>query len=551
MSKDPHALDHQLMALERDDGRRHQEEVTKKLDSIGKQLAEMQEKNKQLENELEFDSRNTRKDPYYNAVSADEMAHVQTEGNKYTRMIEIERRKIAQHDLAIQDCERILAEQKLSLGHGTAMELSEVNLVNKIKKMETEIDRKMVRFNAKLAANKALRQTLDIKRAERATADVLYAKIEHDVFQRTFDIQAQTKEVERMREQVQAKVAELESLKSETDAYEKLCEDKATVILKDLKHRAAETMTNSLDDNAVASPKKYLNPGNDKTLIEEKLNKSKLTRSRWKSIQEKVTSELSIQKYNENRDFIEKIHEVAGTKSVVDVIEAFTTQELEHFAKVQYVNRLAEDIEIHRAQCAKLREEIAKMKMRNDAVDVQKLQRNKTLKTRQEKAAEQEARLVEKTLEIQQTMTVLKPALIALHVRIGCKENQEDKGLHSVLGEIEQKMVELLQTLHTKTIEKQKEGEASNVPAMRLGRGISVSAVARSLMSQGLPPEPLILGKTEQPYRYGGVKPPTMTLHEMHRKEAAEEEYPLTYDELKSKVWKRDTKPADSAPANK
>ena len=66
--------------------------------------------------------------------------------------------------------------------------------------------------------------------------------------------------------------------------------------------------------------------------------------------------------------------------------------------------------------------------------------------------------------------------------------------------------------------------------------------VARSLMaSGGLPPEPSSLGKTEQPYRSAGVKPPTRAPTEMHRKEAAEEEYPLTYDELKNKVWRRES----------
>ncbi|OQR88851.1 hypothetical protein THRCLA_10061, partial [Thraustotheca clavata] len=306
----------------------------------------------------------------------------------------------------------------------------------------------------------------------------------------------------------------------------------------ELKHRAAESMTNSLEDNLVASPKKYFSPGTDNTLIEEKLNKSKLTRSRWKSIQERVTSELSIQKYNQNREFIEKIHEVAGTKSVVEVIEAFTTQEMEHFAKVQYVNRLAEDIELHRAQCAKLREEIAKMKMRNDAVDVQKLQRNKLLKNRKMKADEQEARLVEKTMEIQQAMATLKPALIGLHIRIGCKENQEEKGLNSIIGEIEQKMVEIIQTFHAKSMGKDlSEADIPILPSSQhRSRGTSVLSVARSLMASGLPPEPLILGKTNQPYRYNGVKPPTLTLSEMHRKEAVEEEYPLTYDELKNKT---------------
>ncbi|RHZ41952.1 hypothetical protein DYB26_003060 [Aphanomyces astaci] len=394
--------------------------------------------------------------------------------------------------------------------------------------METEIDRKMIKFNEKLAGNKHLRKTLDIKRAERATTDVLYSTIEVDTLETKTKIDLETKEVASLRQAVQEQIAAIEALKKDAAACENACDAKAAEILRELKNQAAESMTNSMDDASMISPKKYLSPGADTTLIEEKLNKSKITRSRWKIIQEKVTSEISVRKYNENREFIERIHQVSGTKTVMELIEAFNTQEVEHFAKIQYVNQLAEDIETHRTQCSKLREEIGKMKLRNDAVDVQKMQRTKTLKSRKEKSQEQEAHLVEKINEIQQTIAVLKPALMALHVRIGCKENQDEKSLRGILGEVEHKMAEIIHAMHAKSLRKLAVPELSLPPSL-MNSTSSIPTISS---------DPSILGKSEQPYRYMGVRPPTLTLSEMHRKENAEEEYPLTYDELKAKVWR-------------
>lgn len=45
----------------------------------------------------------------------------------------------------------------------------------------------------------------------------------------------------------------------------------------------------------------------------------------------------------------------------------------------------------------------------------------------------------------------------------------------------------------------------------------------------------------KQPYRYNGLRPPHMSVEELRKKDNVEEEYPLTYQELKSKVWHSDT----------
>ncbi|RHY60935.1 hypothetical protein DYB30_003807 [Aphanomyces astaci] len=104
----------------------------------------------------------------------------------------------------------------------------------------------------------------------------------------------------------------------------------------------------------------------------------------------------------------------------------------------------------------------------------------------------------------------------------------DEKSLRGILGEVEHKMAEIIHAMHAKSLRK------LAVPELSLSPSLMNSTSSIPTISS----DPSILGKSEQPYRYMGVRPPTLTLSEMHRKENAEEEYPLTYDELKAKVWR-------------
>ena len=109
-----------------------------------------------------------------------------------------------------------------------------------------------------------------------------------------------------------------------------------------------------------------------------------------------------------------------------------------------------------------------------------------------------------------------------------CTYYIDEKGLRMILGEIEQKMTEIIHAMNAKG-----------------HNGKHDIAQSGHLGSLNLVSDPSPLGFMEQPYHYTSVRPPTLTLTEMHRKDTAEEEYPLTYDELKAKVWRRDSNPPD------
>jgi hypothetical protein len=65
------------------------------------------------------------------------------------------------------------------------------------------------------------------------------------------------------------------------------------------------------------------------------------------------------------------------------------------------------------------------------------------------------------------------------------------------------------------------------------------AAVAEGCKSPSVKTAKAMLSK-HQPYRYAGLRPPHMSMEELRKKDNMEEEYPLTYHELKVKVWHSD-----------
>ena len=125
------------------------------------------------------------------------------------------------------------------------------------------------------------------------------------------------------------------------------------------------------------------------------------------------------------------------------------------------------------------------------------------------------------------SIATAEPIISSLYDRIQCTRKQgEEKiaftDLRNPLSQIEAKVTELLMKFA-------KAGADTTAAPTKFGP---------ILMIDPDPVEP----KSEQPYRYEGVKPPTLRKDDLHRSDNTEEEYPLTYHELKSKVW-RETAP--------
>lgn len=156
--------------------------------------------------------------------------------------------------------------------------------------------------------------------------------------------------------------------------------------------------------------------------------------------------------------------------------------------------------------------------------------------------------------------------------------------MKKILGDIEEQVVTVLQNFYVKTEAKLKEEASRDGPisarkasltkvraegAMLAPTAPSTTTTTESIENTLVPPSTTPVGvdyrvssnqrtgaeplqsptnfkavsafvSKDQPYRYAGLRPPHLSLEELKKKDNVEEEYPLTYDELKSKVWHTD-----------
>uniref|UniRef100_K3WLD9 Uncharacterized protein n=1 Tax=Globisporangium ultimum (strain ATCC 200006 / CBS 805.95 / DAOM BR144) TaxID=431595 RepID=K3WLD9_GLOUD len=626
-------LEQELLSLERDEGKRHARELSACLLEYAKKIDNLQEKNRRLEEELSFDDHVTRDDPFFNDQVAEKLSNLYLQGNNFMIRLELERKEITRLNALIQRHESILAQQKSKLYELVALDHNHNTLIGRIRKMENDIDRRIVKMNERLNINRKLRETIDAHRADRARMDAIYTKISSETLAKRHKIARASNESEKLRQEVADIEQQIEDIRQEGEEWEMKCDQKAALLLQELKEIALHQK--DVEEMVDVDKHKYLGENDIMRSIgaaQENMLRSRVTHSRWKTGQAKIATDVLLTKYQENRTIIEKIHEVSGTKTVSEMIEAFNNQypfptnvnthlhyghcmserhnvinvaltllvvgvltEIEHFDRIQHVNQLAEDIENHRQVSSKLREEIGKLKQRKDSVEFQRMNRIEGFKSRLQLTIDQKKHKEEANHNLQSFLAALRPSILLLHSRIGCPELHNDSDMKKVLGEIEEQVVAILQKYHLKSEAKKmddasKDSNSPSSPGVTSARSASQAGKARAEISGtpqtaphgtasarvdtsqsslpgaaqlgtersgstnlGSPSVPAdsqkvlnfktisALVSKDQPYRYGGLRPPHLSMEELKKKDNVEEEYPLTYDELKVKVWHHDT----------
>eukprot|EP00644_Phytophthora_capsici_P007024 jgi/Phyca11/5933/fgenesh1_pm.PHYCAscaffold_8_\ len=582
-------IDQQLLELELDDGKRHSKELTLCLNEYAKKIDELQEKNRRLEEELAFDDHVARDDPFFNEQTAEKLSNLYLQGNNFMVRLELERKEVARLNALIQSHESTLAHQKMKLYELAALDHNHGIMLGRVRKMEHDIDRRLVKMNEKLNRNRQLREVIDAHRTERARMDDIFTKISAETLSKRHKVARVSEEVEKLRQEIEQVEHEIEDVRHEEEEWEMKCDRRAAVLLQELK----EIALHQKDAEELVDVEKY------KFLGENDLMKNvSETKESEVNGQAKVTTDTMLTKYQENRNYIEKIHEVSGTKTVSEMIDAFNNQYPSprsfHFDRIQHVNQLAEEIENLRLVSTKLREEIGKLKQRKDSVDFQRMNRIEGLRSKLQHTNEQKKLKEDANREMQTFLEAIKPAVLLSTLVSAAPMSTVPDNMKQVLGDIEEQIVTVLQGYHAKVeankneqapietfasanltshVSHSKQRRASVATrsrrvsvgakavkefvnagdSSRKGSSTTSSVVSGSSKAQQAPPPAAddtnkpptaksvsaMLSK-EQPYRYAGLRPPHLSMEELRKKDNVEEEYPLTYHELKVKVWHSD-----------
>lgn len=277
--------------------------------------------------QLSFDDHVARDDPFFNEQTAEKLSNLYLQGNNFMIRLELERKEGARLNALIQLQETTLAQQKMRLYELAALDHNHAIMLGRVRKIEHDIDRRLVKMNEKLNRNRQLREAIDAHRTERARMDDIYTKISTETLSKRHKVTRASDEVEKLRAEVAVVEQEIEDVRQEGEEWEMKCDRRATVLLQELK----EIALHQKDAEELVDVKKYKFLGENDIMknvseAQESVVQSRAKRSKWKNGQTKVTTDVMLTKYQENRTYIEKIHEVSGTTTVSEMIDAFNNQ---------------------------------------------------------------------------------------------------------------------------------------------------------------------------------------------------------------------------------
>lgn len=98
-------------------------------------------------NQLAFDDHVARDDPFFNELTAEKLSNLYLQGNNFMIRLELERKEVARLNALIQSHEAILAQQKTKLYELAALDHNHAIMLGRVRKMEHDIDRRLVKMN--------------------------------------------------------------------------------------------------------------------------------------------------------------------------------------------------------------------------------------------------------------------------------------------------------------------------------------------------------------------------------------------------------------------
>eukprot|EP00741_Cyanophora_paradoxa_P016458 tig00020918_g15891.t1 len=296
------------------------------------------------------------KAPVYEGTKREQyVAKLQDDADRFTRRIELERRRVEEFEKMLKVMKAKVEEQRKNMGGVYAQKESQEAVEKQIRILESRLDKALSKFNEALAHNKQLREEIDNLRRERKTFDSIYRKLEQQLHDRKKEM---------------ANIIEVANLMYEA-------RDKAQEEMKELK------MQFDRENDAHQAQLAELNQQLlqlDGRMRELELSLRRPIESVQETRHKKKSEEMVVDKETKERqeklrmyeDAFKRIQDVTGIENIDELVEQFIKAEDENFAMFRRLNTMQEEIEEIEGHITDLKREIVEYREKNSMSQTQK-----------------------------------------------------------------------------------------------------------------------------------------------------------------------------------
>lgn len=298
------------------------------------------------------------------------------QGSNVMLRLEIAKQELSHLDQEVSKYELLVANQREKNYAIANYNQTHLLTSGKIRKLEHDLDRRVLKMNEKLRSNRRLYDTLDTLYNERLCMDAVYTKRGLDLLQKQQQINRLENEVQSIQSEVSDIEKSIEDTRQDGQVYELECTQRANKLLVELTDVGLDQHSHKyigplLPMNLATALEKFDIPHetiDTKTQSLCKTLRKTVNKNRWICGQAKATTDIAVSTLTENLRLFQQIHQLNGTTTVDEVIQTFHAQEAEHFARMQLVNSLAQELEERRHIVSTLRERIGRSFLKVQAV---------------------------------------------------------------------------------------------------------------------------------------------------------------------------------------
>jgi len=423
------------------------------------QIEKLKHDSNRLKEDLALETRQAKQ---ANNVSASaQISKLQDQGEMYGRKIEREKARIAMLNQKIEQAQAQLAAIRQASGGNQAYEQN-LKSQRKIRQLENELDKALVKLSEAKSYNKRLQQDIDNLRIDRQTHEMQQQKLIRDLAMKAKKIEqivADTKLADRDRDEARREMLALKAAADEQQRkFEKEWEELKQSIFADrmrkdyIQQQTNQRFLNSSIGSETGRGSPSYNEETERAMQEVRMLKEKVRRGTEEIAKDMAQINEATANVVKYEQAFSRIHNDTNTPDTNKLVQAFIESEDKSFAMFNQVNRLSTEVERLEDSIKALNQEL--LKYTDEGLNKDSERRkilddlNKQLETTQRKVRQCEERYAKSM----QVVNKLKEEIKTMHDALGCLEgpdalspsNITESNMMQYLGAIEERAAQLL-----------------------------------------------------------------------------------------------------------
>jgi chromosome segregation ATPase len=404
----------------------------------------MRHENEMLKMELTREGREARKT--LGKAGSSDISRLQDQSAMYNRKIQEERAKIDVLEKAVSLCQEKIIEQKSRLGGVNAAQVNNQLIKKQVRVLENRLDKHLMKYNEILAQNKELRTQLDEHRRERVVFDLIYKKLEKELYEKKKEMAAIIENSKAAYEERDRAHAELTVLQQNAEKEKVEFESDFRDLGAMIKAKQANLEAMRLQQFERVSEEQQL------AHIKESQTSDLSMPMDGLGAKDKIVP-LSQEKIRSYEEMLRKIQESTGIYDVNELVTRFNEDEEQNFSRFNYVNEVNSEIEKFEHQISEMRNQLEKYRGLGMSTGTQKKKQSKDLQDRLAKTDKKVEEYETRHQSAVRVITQLKNGIQSIATRIGASSNTDEmlgnqgvteSNMMQYLGIIEQKTTEIL-----------------------------------------------------------------------------------------------------------